>query len=83
MLLIGDPRHGSTRLALAARTQQHNILAVDVFELLLVDIAEIFREITSIAGYCDNPMQCSSRNHQRPACRAGSITHCLDPRHIG
>ena len=57
MILVRDPCHCRTRLALAPRAQQHHVASVDVLELLLINIAQLFRQIPGFTRNLDDAMQ--------------------------
>ena len=57
MLVCGDARHGGARLALAAGRQAHDLVALQIGELLLVEVVEILRQIAGFDAHLDRAVQ--------------------------
>ena len=67
MLLLGDAGERGARLALAAGAQQHDLVAVEVGELVLVEVAEALRQVAGLDGDVDDAMQGAAGDDQLAA----------------
>ena len=57
MLVVGDTGEGGARLALAAGAHHHDLVARQVGKLVLVEKAEVLRQIAGLDGDCDDAVQ--------------------------
>ena len=83
VLLLGDARERGARLALAAGAQQHDVAAVEVGELVLVEVLEALRQVAGIDGDLDHAVQRAPRNDELAAGRPRRVGHAFDARHVG
>ncbi len=66
MLLLGDARQRRARLALAAGAQQYDVAAVEVGELVLVEVAEALRQVAGVDGDLDHAVQGAAGDDELP-----------------
>ena len=82
MILAGDPCEGGARLALAACTDQHDLVARDVARLLLGQKAWQIGEIAVLAGGLVDPPQRPPDQGDLAAMGSGGPRYCFEARHI-
>ena len=83
MLLLGDAGERGARLALAAGAQQHDLVAVEIGELVLVEVAEALRQVAGVDGDVDDAMQGAAGDDQLAARRLRRLGDGFDARDVG
>ena len=83
MLVLGDARDGSTRLALAAGAQQNHFVRLQVGEMPLVVILEPGRQIARLHGHGDDAVHGAARHDDVAADGLGGFRNRFDARDVG
>ena len=83
MLVLGDAGEGGARLALAAGAQGTISARLQEAELVLVEIAEVLRQVAGVDRDLDDAVQRAARDDELAPGRLRGVGHALDAGDVG